>query len=125
MHNQEVLLSVSRDTLVDVSNYLGYLPYREVSNLILELDESLRKNNSLSSQPLDKYNINVSIRDKIVKYLYTKPYGEVFRFVHQLETSPQVFPQVPKESVKTLDSQDSLIDSFDDGDNGDLEEMFR
>ena len=79
--------SLSRNTLIEISNYLGNQIYREVSNLLSALDQDLRQENELSEKPLEYYNISSTMLFNLKKYLSTKPYGEVYKFMYELETA--------------------------------------
>jgi len=79
--------SLSRNTLIEISNYLGNQTYREVCNLISALDSDLKQQNELGEKPLDYYNISSDMRLSLKKYLSTKPYGEVYKLMYELETA--------------------------------------
>jgi hypothetical protein len=79
--------SLSRNILIEISNYLGNQTYREVCNLISALDSDLKQQNELGEKPLDYYNISSDMRSSLKKYLSTKPYGEVYKLMYELETA--------------------------------------
>jgi len=79
--------SLSKNTLIEISNYLGNQTYREVYSLISALDSDLRQENELSDKPLEYYNISSNMLLSLKKYLSNKPYGEVYKFMYELETA--------------------------------------
>jgi len=94
--------TLSRSTLIEISNYLGNQIYREVSNLLSALDLDLRQENELSEKPLEYYNVSGTMLSNLKKYLSTKPYGEVYKFMYELETAVCV-PSLVNEDASRLD----------------------
>ena len=79
--------SLSKNTLIEISNYLGNQIYREVYTLISALDLDLKQENELTERPLESYNISGDMLLSLKKYLSNKPYGEVYKFMYELETA--------------------------------------
>jgi hypothetical protein len=98
--------SLSRSTLIEISNYLGNQTYREVCNLISALDSDLKQQNELGDKPLDYYNISSDMRLSLKKYLSTKPYGEVYKLMYELETAVCV-PNPDDDSNSNSNSEES------------------
>jgi hypothetical protein len=117
---QKLRYSLSKNTLIEISNYLGNQIYREVSNLINALDADLRQENELSDKPLEHYNISSNMLLNLKKYLSAKPYGEVYKFMYELETAVCV-PDLADSNTSNLDKneQSTNLQTFEGLDNAD------
>jgi hypothetical protein len=112
--------SLSKNTLIEISNYLGNQTYREVYSLISALDSDLRQENELSEKPLEYYNISSSMLLSLKKYLSSKPYGEVYKFMYELETAICVPNRVgDKTSNSDKHEQATTLQTFEGLDNAD------
>jgi hypothetical protein len=112
--------SLSKNTLIEISNYLGNQIYREVYSLISALDLDLKQENELSEKPLEYYNISSNMLLSLKKYLAAKPYGEVYKFMYELETAVCV-PDRVGDNTCDLDKykQPTTLQTFEGLDNAD------
>jgi len=110
--------SLSKNTLIEISNYLGNQIYREVYSLISGLDLDLKQENELTEKPLEYYKISSNMRSSLQNYLASKPYGEVYKFMYELETAICV-PDSDNDNISDLEKhkKSTISQTFEGLDN--------